>query len=395
MKPQENLVRPGANRLYEIDLLRFLAALMVVMLHYSFSQGRADFGFGPALGAVTQYGYLGVELFFMISGMVVLMSMWGRTTRVFVASRVSRLYPAFWTAVTLTTLVSVVAPVSGESVTVARYLANLTMFPQLANIEYTDGVYWTLWCEWRFYLILFGLSLVGITIRRTHWLLWGWLVVSVALQSLPIPGSLHDALALIIQPQFSHYFIAGMALYLVHRFGMTTNLALLLVVSYGNAVREAGGRVAERVAEGQSPNLFVATMVLCAIFAVMILAATGGLRWIRWRWLATLGGMTYPLYLIHAAAGVAIFNSLVPTLSPWLALSLVVVAMCGLAWLISVAIEDRLRPLLNGWLLRILRAPRRRGGLGVSKECAGSDNRDALDTSQATRTVTSRHDQHS
>ncbi|WP_433309487.1 acyltransferase family protein [Micromonospora sp. CA-269861] len=349
------------HRLYEVDLLRFAAALMVVLLHFTFSQGQLEHDFAPALGAVTQYGYLGVELFFLISGMVVLMSVWGRTTREFVASRISRLYPAFWVAVTLTAAtVAIARPPGRNDVTAAQYVANLSMFPQLADIEYVESVYWTLWSEWRFYLILFAFSLLGITERRTHWLLWGWLTTSVALQVLPVPPAAHAALALIVQPQFSHYFIAGMALYLVHRFGFTARLGLLLLACYANAVKETGSRIDERVADGQAPILVVAALVILAIFIVMTLAATGGLRWMRWPVLSELGAMTYPLYLIHFTLGVVAFNAVVPAVHPWLALPLVIAAMCGASWLISAKVEDRVRPALHLAIRRLLRVPPRR-----------------------------------
>ncbi|MEU1589580.1 acyltransferase [Micromonospora sp. NPDC005710] len=346
------------RRLYEVDLLRFAAALMIVLLHYTFSRGETDYDFAPSLGAVTQYGYLGVELFFLISGMVVLMSVWGRTAREFVASRVSRLYPAFWVAVTLTAAtVAIAGPQGRNDVTVAQYVANLSMFPQLADIEYVESVYWTLWSEWRFYLILFAFSLVGITERRTHWLLWGWLASSVALEAFPVPPGAHAALALIVQPQFSHYFIAGMALYMVHRFGFTARLGLLLSACYANAVREADSRVDELVADGMTPTLVVAALVILAIFVVMTLAATGGLRWMRWRGLSHLGAMTYPLYLIHFSLGVVAFNAMVPAVDPWLALPLVIAAMCAASWLISVKVEDRVRPTLHLAIGRLLGVP--------------------------------------
>ncbi|MEW1585421.1 acyltransferase [Micromonospora vinacea] len=348
------------HRLYAVDLLRFAAALMVVLLHYTFNKGLTEYDFAPSLGAVTQYGYLGVELFFLISGMVVLMSVWGRTTREFVASRISRLYPAFWVAVTLTAvIVAIAGPRGRNDVTMAQYVANLSMFPQLANIEYVESVYWTLWSEWRFYLILFAFSLWGITERRTHWLLWGWLTTSVALEVLPVPPAAHAALALIVQPQFSHYFIAGMALYLAHRFGFTARLGLLLSACYANAVKEADGRIDDLVADGLAPTLAVAALVILAIFVVMTLAATGGLRWMRWPGLAELGAMTYPLYLIHFTLGVVAFNALVPAVHPWLALPLVIAAMCGASWLISAKVEDRVRPALHLAIRRLLRVPPR------------------------------------
>lgn len=102
------------GRVNEIDLLRFLAALAVVFFHYSFRGYAAD-GLSvmsyPLLASVSKYGYLGVELFFMISGFVILMTAAHAGLRDFVISRVVRLYPAFWACCTVTFLV-ILAPKS-------------------------------------------------------------------------------------------------------------------------------------------------------------------------------------------------------------------------------------------------------------------------------------------
>ncbi|WOO32781.1 acyltransferase family protein [Diaphorobacter limosus] len=65
------------TRVNEIDLLRFFAALAVVFFHYSFRGYAADAMSimpYPLLASLSKYGYLGVELFFMISGFVILMT---------------------------------------------------------------------------------------------------------------------------------------------------------------------------------------------------------------------------------------------------------------------------------------------------------------------------------
>ncbi|GAA5179731.1 acyltransferase [Rugosimonospora acidiphila] len=337
--------RPNGRRLYEIDLLRFLAALAVLLFHVSYSPGQSEIDYAPVLGPVTRYGYLGVDLFFTISGLVVFMSLWGRSPRQFLASRISRLYPAFWVAVTLTTLVVVVVGARGRpGVGPVQYLANLTMFPQVGNVPYVEGVYWTLWSEWRFYALLFAFAMLGITVRRTHAFMWGWLVASLALEFVPPPGRIGSGIALIVQPFYCHYFIAGMALYLIHRSGATRNLVALLIACYANAVWQGVRNADQRALVDARLNGVVVAAIVTAIFVVMALAATGALR--RWSrpGLAAVGLMTYPLYLIHPTLGFALLNALSPAVNRWVLLVGVIAALCALSWLISTQIEARVQP---------------------------------------------------
>jgi len=87
------------NRLAALDGLRLVAALAVAGYHYTVAW-RIDGThlpqyFLPHAVHVTVYGFLGVELFFLISGFVICMSAWGRPLGAYFTSRVSRLYPAY------------------------------------------------------------------------------------------------------------------------------------------------------------------------------------------------------------------------------------------------------------------------------------------------------------
>ncbi|MGH3390425.1 MAG: acyltransferase family protein, partial [Actinomadura sp.] len=153
----------------ELDLLRFLAALGVLLFHYTgFGGGgpwpepaRAVF---PTLGEVTRYGYLGVDLFFVISGFVILMSAWGRGPGDFAVSRVVRLMPAYWAAVLLGLAIYLVFGLGqGRPATV---LPNLTMLQGGLGVRNVDAVFWTLWVELHFYVLMAILLTIGLTYRR-------------------------------------------------------------------------------------------------------------------------------------------------------------------------------------------------------------------------------------
>lgn len=336
-------------RLYELDALRFAAALMVLLVHYTWSgshTGGTIVDFSQSLGPATRYGYLGVDLFFMISGLVVLMSTWNRTPSQFLISRISRLYPAYWVAVSLTTVVVITGVAQGrDGITPLQYLANMAMLAAPLDVGYIESVYWTLWAEWRFYALLFLFAIAGITIRRAQLFMWGWLSASVAVEFLPIPGE--HSIGLLVQPQYSHYFIAGMAMYLVYRFGLSVQLGLLIFCTYLAALYHA----VQRVIEPGATEIFFAhlnpTIILLAVsvmYAVMLLISTRSLS--RWShpFLAQLGSLTYPLYLIHATIGYALFNALAAHINPWVLLPAITGAMCALSWMISTQVEARLQP---------------------------------------------------
>jgi peptidoglycan/LPS O-acetylase OafA/YrhL len=353
----------GRDRLYEIDLLRITAALAVVFYHYTFSGyagHRISIAF-PALSAVTRYGYLGVDMFFTISGFVVLLSAWGRRPHEFVISRIVRLYPAYWVAVTITAIVAITLSHGMFRVTPGQYVANLTMFNSLPNIANVDVVYWTLWAEIRFYLIVFVLTWIGITRARVVVLLWVWLAATAVMEAHVLPAGPASKIDLIVQSQWSHYFIAGMALCLIYRTGLSWQLGAILVITYGNAVYQAinfARAVSDRYHQTLHPPVIVA--VITVIFVVATLIALRVTR--RWGrpWFAVAGTLTYPLYLVHADNGFVLFNLAGGVLNRWVLLVAMVAGMGCAAYAIHRLVEVRLAPRLKRALLRLAGAADRR-----------------------------------
>src|SRR5215831_12453879 len=94
--------RSSASRVYVLDGLRLMAALLV-MMHHLVGPWRPgmDPG-GRFFEELSKYGFVGVELFFLISGFVICMSSWGRPLGHFFTSRVARLFPAYIAAVVAT-----------------------------------------------------------------------------------------------------------------------------------------------------------------------------------------------------------------------------------------------------------------------------------------------------
>ena len=90
------------KRIAEIDTLRGLAALWVVFYHYTYRYGQI-YGENLLPWTVFKHGYLGVQVFFVISGFVIYLTLERRNNLLdFAVSRFSRLFPVYWAAIGVT-----------------------------------------------------------------------------------------------------------------------------------------------------------------------------------------------------------------------------------------------------------------------------------------------------
>ncbi|MEU5435561.1 acyltransferase [Streptomyces sp. NPDC020719] len=330
------------SRIYALDGLRLLAALTVVMFHYMALTGRwpetdsrARF---PATYPVAAYGWLGVQLFFLISGFVICMSTWGKPLQSFFVSRVVRLYPAYWFAVIATTVVVAAVPGGMQPLSLADVATNLTMFQEPLGVEHVDSVYWTLFAELRFYLLFAVIAWRGLTYRRLIVFCTVWAVASALVYQ-----SDDSTLRMIVMPDNSWYFIAGVAFYLMYRFRpnlMLTGIVLFCAAASLPAAHTTWHHSQERLAHPMP--FWPVPLVIAACFAIMGLVATGKLNRIQWRWLPYAGALTYPLYLLHEYIGWEMIGSLSPWVRPIPLVSGVIAVMLLAAWLVHRYVE---RPL--------------------------------------------------
>lgn len=333
-------------RFYELDLLRFCAAMSVVLFHYAFRGYAADsmsiLEF-PRLGQVFRYGYLGVELFFMISGFVILLSAQRKDSIGFATARFTRLYPTFWAAVSLTAIVTVLLGGDLYQVGLTQYLVNLTMVSNLFGIEYVDGVYWTLWVELKFYFWIF-LILAFRRLDRVQVILGGWAVASVLLAALGTPNVARS----LLMPEWSSYFVAGAIFFLIRTEGASASRILLVAVAYALSIHYSMLRMAEYASIYHTE--FSAVVVVCVItsfYGIFALMASEKLTWINRRQMMFLGVLTYPLYLIHQNVGFMIFNAYGTEVNKHVLLVVTIGLMCAVSYAIHQYCEKPLAGLLK------------------------------------------------
>jgi len=157
------------NRFSSLDLLRGLAALLVVWQHSSETLVKlpAIAKNGTFLADIAwsvDFGRIGVICFFLISGFVIPFSLKVNennvSVRPFAIRRFFRLFPAYWLSIFLALAIALVFS-SGYEFT--QVFANLTMLQSFFGQPHILGLYWTLQVELVFYIlciILYKLKLL-------------------------------------------------------------------------------------------------------------------------------------------------------------------------------------------------------------------------------------------
>ncbi len=336
-----------APRLAALDALRFLAALGVLAYHFTARQtdawGRDLAEVAPAVAGWATYTSLGPELFFVISGFVILMTAWGRSVPSIIGSRVARLYPAYWVGVLLTGALLLLVW-EGKQITGGQVLVNLTLLQSLVDVGHVDGVYWTLWVELRFYVLIALLAAVGITRRRVLWFAALWPAAAMLARA----AGMSDLVTWLVAP-YAPLFAAGMALYVVFRTGHAVVPWLLVA---GNAALATAALVPARMDSlgensvvAPQPVLLAAALLGC-VALVALVALTPLSRW-RWAGLTAAGALTYPLYLTHEYWGLWVVHLLSGRLPVWAVLAAATAFSLVLAWLIHRFVEKPFGPRLR------------------------------------------------
>tara|TARA_Y100001958_G_C21121395_1_gene465397 strand:+ start:49 stop:1056 length:1008 start_codon:yes stop_codon:yes gene_type:complete len=148
------------ERLENIDLLRGVAIIFVVLFHYTNHYSpdyllRTDNWFLP----IAKYGWSGVDIFFIVSGYCIALTIIKTSNFVeFSVKRFARIYPAYFFCGISTLIFFSFFDLPGREVSWFTGFMNLifaNFIPGL-NFKYIDGIYWALIVELKFY-IFFGI----------------------------------------------------------------------------------------------------------------------------------------------------------------------------------------------------------------------------------------------
>ncbi len=331
------------GRVPTIDALRGLAAIAVLLFHglHAFSLPGELSGPLQFLRLGTEYGWLGVSMFFALSGWCIAQRIHtafrlGESAAEFLVDRALRIFPTYWAALTAALSLRVAADAmhpsgwdAGLPQGVWTWLGEIFLLQPYMGFSGFLMVSWTLVFELGFYL----LAATALVARRGG-LRCRWLIAAGAVLCGWTWSDWRPA-ALLVLDRWPEFF-AG-------------------VIAW-QAARDSRARVTAAavfaliVLPFLLPTEFsmLATAVGCGTALVLLLTARARLRR-SFRSLATLGAFSYPLYLIH-----------MPLMSPFLNLTSRFVSKNS-AFFVVVWIASLLLGIFGGWALhRAIEAPAER-----------------------------------
>lgn len=282
------------HRLETLDALRGIAALIVVLYHFT-TRYYEIYDVKKTFDFALSFGHYGVDIFFIISGFVIYLTLSNtKSSTDFIVNRFSRLFPTYWLCVTLSYVIITIFSLPGRETSSYEYLINLSMIHLEFHIPSVDGVYWTLLYELKFYflmLIIFHFNLL----HKINALSFFMLVLILILNLVNLHEHVvYKILNKIFIFDFLPLFISGIMFYKIMHKEVNTLVVINLLLSFYILA---------------SPKDFTTLLTFTLIYLLFLFLVFNKLNFLNNKVLIFLGTISYPLYLIHQNIGYIILNA--------------------------------------------------------------------------------------
>ena len=316
------------------------------------------------------YGWLGVEIFFVISGFVVAYSAQAVTAQTFVRHRVYRLWPmaAICASICLGLIEWTQTP-NSQTRLIREYILTLLFSPLSTPIE---GSFWTLPIEALFYAIiafvlwqekLKYLPLIMTVIGAASMTFWLSLTLVAGLSA-----SHHSLYWRILRQLYDRnftllphgcFFAVGVLLSelllrrlsLLSFFGLSiSGYGCFLEVRFHVLRAQDFLGIPLSVTHGESIWFTAMALIIVSVLANPVLHQSVSTKQVRT--FRAVGLITYPLYLLNERVGTTLMLYLGPRLGYRAALAISIICLLGLSFILALRID----PLIQEWLRRGSRA---------------------------------------
>lgn len=193
---------------YELDYIRALSAIFVVLYHYT---TRYNEIFGNELKLIFElsWGALAVNTFFILSGYLTMINLCDNRI-LFLYKRFVRIFPTYWIAIIITSFfMGLLMP--ERLLSLKEILINFTMLQSIIGINSVDGVYWTLLFEVLFYFWVMVILLRRDTNTRIKFL-YLWILIAlftIICKIIGIDNALITLVGKLLIVSRVHHFILG------------------------------------------------------------------------------------------------------------------------------------------------------------------------------------------
>jgi peptidoglycan/LPS O-acetylase OafA/YrhL len=343
-----------------IQGLRAIAALLVFAVHLNGVEHR--FTPGEFLHLLNPLGEWGVDLFFVISGFVMITSTWNEfatpaISMRFFLRRLTRVYPPYWIAMIPIVALYAVAPhmINGSQSIRPNVIASLLLLPQAGKPLLT--VSWTLVYEMFFYVVF---ALVLAFDRR--WCLplmtvWGGFTLLVAAIVTPLHNPYLHVYA---NPLLIEFILGVFAGYVVQVRGAMFPITSLILGGALMAASDVFYDAFDSAAGlgGDLRFLFVGVPVLLLFNGAIGLETRFSLLFPGW--MQRIGNASFSLYLWHVPLSILIARATEGLLArhpgplfhlAWL--SAIVVVVVGSSQLLYAYVERPLLRRTSRWIRRL------------------------------------------
>ncbi len=318
------------NRFEYIDALRVVGAASVISFHY-FSNGISNgsvtsIGLTP-FSEIAKYGYLGVQLFFVVSGYLILMST-NRSAWEFAKGRVKRIYPLYWMAIILITAITYLPTLSKNQPDFLQILASITMFPTAFDQGWIDGAHWFMLIEIQFYLLIFVLlKLRAGKYLPTIFPIWAIVIL------IWYVFDLNRFNIWYLYGPFS-FICGGAIIYSIKQSGwnLLRVVGLIAAITGGLYSRLGSLDYLSEIRNTQY-SATVVTVIVLIIFGLLLLTLLPKISNMHIPGAVFLGAITYPLFLIHGRLGYMALERFATEQNKYLIYSLLIILAISIAYL--------------------------------------------------------------
>lgn len=292
------------NHFIALDILRIFAAIIVVLFHFFYRGPYLNENIKLPIIEFAKYGYLGVNLFFILSGFLIAQSLNKKSRSLFMLKRFIRIYPAYFLCLFITIFAKFIF--TDVLFSLEQICSNILLVNWLFKIPSIDGVYWSLHIEILFYFLMAAFWIYSKSKGKTDLFLLIWLFTSVYLNFFPSHHFILKILRIITLGEYSGYFIIGILFYRLHFLGLKKHLFLLCFLCFLFCVKTTYEEAKSLVNLSVDP--IIASFLL--IIFMLIFPIIPSLRLtINSKVVSVLAGATYPLYLVHQELGYIIIES--------------------------------------------------------------------------------------